>query len=148
MPTAGADRIDARILGNNGDLGAAARIAGHGADFNHAVIDFRHFLGEQAHHELGMAARQENLRPAGFAAHIVNIGANTVAGAETFARDHFVAAHHAFGPAQIDHHRTEFRALDHAMHDLADAVLVFVELALALGITHLLHDQLLGVLGV
>ena len=94
---AGADRIDAGILGDHGDLGAAARIAGHGADLDHAVIDFRHFLGEQAHHELGMAARQENLRPAGFAAHVIDIGADAVAGAEALARDHLVAAHHAFG---------------------------------------------------
>ena len=136
------------ILADHRDLGAAARIARHGADFDHAVIDFRHFLGEQPHHELGMAARQENLRPAGFAAHVIDIGADAVAGAEAFARDHLVAAHHAFGLAQIDHHRAEFGALDHAMHHFADAVLVFVILALALGIAHLLHDHLLGVLGI
>ena len=105
---AGADRIDAGILADHRDLGAGAGIARHGADLDHAVIDFRHFLGEQAHHELGMAARQENLRPAGFAAHVIDIGADAVAGAEAFARDHLVAAHHAFGLAQIDHHRAEF----------------------------------------
>ena len=33
-----------------------------------------------------------------------------------------------------------------AVDDLADAVLVLVELALALGLAHLLHDDLLGVL--
>ncbi len=32
------------------------------------------------------------------------------------------------------------------LDDLADAVLVLVELALALGLAHLLHDDLLGVL--
>ena len=90
------------------DLGAAARIARHGADFDDAVIDFRHFLREQAHHELRMAARQEDLRAAGFAAHVIDIGADAVAGAEDFARDHLVAAHHAFGLAQIDHDRAEF----------------------------------------
>ena len=51
-----------------------------------------------------------------------------------------------FAAAQIDDHVAVFDALDRAMHDLADAVLVFVILALALGIAHLLHDHLLGVL--
>ncbi len=129
-------------------LARRARIARHGADLDDAVIDFRHFLREQAHHELRMRARQENLRTAGFAAHVIDIGADAVAGAEGFARDHLVAAHHAFGLAKIDHHRAELDALDHAVHDFADAVLVFVILALALGVAHLLHDHLLGVLGI
>src|SRR5690606_29346815 len=145
---AGADRIDAGILGDDGDLGAAARIAGHGADLDHAVIDFRHLLREEAAHEVGMAARQENLRPARFAAHVIDIGADAVARAEAFARDHLVAAHHAFGLAQIHRHRAELAALDLAVDDLADAVLVFVILALTLGIAHFLHDHLLGVLGI
>ena len=91
-----------------------------------------------------MRAREEDLRPARFAAHVVDIGADAVAVAEGFARDHLVAAHHAFGAAEIDDDRAEFHALDHAVHDLADAVLVFVVLALALGVAHLLHDHLLG----
>ena len=130
------------------DLGAAARIARHGADLDDAVIDFRHFLREQAHHELRMRAREENLRPARFAAHVVDIGADAIAGAEALARDHLVAAHDAFGAAEIDDDGAELRALDDAVHDLADAVLVFVVLALALGVAHLLHDHLLGVLRV
>ena len=60
------------------------------------------------------------------------------------ARDHLVAAHHAFGAAEIDHHRAEFGALDDAVDDLADAVLVFLVLALAFGVAHLLHDHLFG----
>ncbi len=94
-----------------------------------------------------MRAGQEDLRPARLAAHVIDIGADAVAVAEGFARDHLVAAHHAFGAAEIDDHRTELDALDRAVHDLADAVLVFVVLALALGVAHLLHDHLLGRLG-
>src|ERR1051326_4973115 len=91
-----------------------------------------------------MAARQENLRPAGFAPHVVDIGADAVAGAEALSRDHLVAAHHAFCLAEIDHHRAELHPLDDAVHDLADAILVFLVLALTLGVAHLLHDYLLG----
>jgi hypothetical protein len=144
---AGADRIDRGILGDHGDLGARARIARDRADFDDAVIDFRHFLREQPHHELRMAAREENLRPARFAAHVVDIGADAIAGAEIFARDHLVAAHDAFGAAQIDDDGAEFHALDDAVDDFADAILVFLILALALGVAHLLHDHLLGGLG-
>ena len=144
---AGADRIDGAVLRDHGDLGAAAGIARHRADFDDAVIDFRHFLGEQPHHELRMRARQEDLRPAGFAAHVVDIGADAIAGAEALARDHLVAAHDAFGTAEIDHDRAEFDALDDAVDHFADAILVFLELALALGVAHLLHDHLLGGLG-
>src|SRR6185437_9719806 len=94
---AGADRIDAGILADHRDLGAAARIAGHGADLDHAIVDFGHLLGEQAHHELGMAARQEDLGAAGFPTHVIDIGADAVAGAEALARDHLVAADNTFG---------------------------------------------------
>ena len=73
-------------------LARRARIARHRADLDDAVIDFRHFLREQLRHELRMRARQENLRAARLAAHVIDIGADAVAGAEVFARDHLVAA--------------------------------------------------------
>ena len=37
-----------------------------------------------------------------------------------------------------------FEALDDAVHQLADAAVVFVEDGVALGLAHLLHDHLLG----
>src|SRR6185312_11715565 len=117
------------VLRDHADLGAAARIARHGADLDDAVVDLGHFLREQAHHELRMAARQEYLRAAGFAAHVVDIGADAVAGAEALARDHLVAAHDAFRAAEIDDDRAEFRTLDDAVNDFADAILEFFVLA-------------------
>ena len=88
---AGADRIDRAVLGAHRDLGARARIAGDRDDLDDAVIDFRHFLAEQARHEFGMGARQEDLRPALLAAHVIDIGADAVAGAEGLARQRLVA---------------------------------------------------------
>src|SRR6516164_4284595 len=41
-----------------------------------AVIDFRHFLREQLRHELRMRAREEDLRAARLAAHVVDVGAD------------------------------------------------------------------------
>ena len=144
MPTQAPTGIDGAILGDHRDLGADARIAGHRADLDDAVVDFRHFLREQLGHELRPRAREEDLRAALLAAHVVDVGADAVAVAEVLARDHLVAADDAFGAAEIDDDVAVFDALDGAVDDLADAVLVLVVLALALGLAHLLHDDLLG----
>ena len=143
---AGADRIDRAVLGDHRDLGAAARIAGHRLDLDDAVVDLRHFLREQLRHELRPGARQEDLRAALLAAHVVDVGADAVAVAHVLARDHLVAADDALGAAEVDDDVAVLDALHRAVDDLADAVLVFVVLALALGLAHLLHDHLLGVL--
>src|SRR5690606_1188454 len=92
-------------------------------------------------------ARQEDLRPALLAPHVGDEAADAVAVLEGFARDHLVAADDAFAAAEIDHHVAVLDALDHPVDDLADAVLVFIELPVALGLAHLLHDNLLGRLG-
>ena len=142
----GTDRIDGTILGAHGDLGAAARVAGNGDNLDHAVVDFRHFLAEQAGHELRVRARQEDLGTALLAAHVIDIGADTVARTEGFARQRFIAADDAFATAEVDDDVAIFDALHRTMNDLADAVLVFGIHPVALGIAHLLHDHLLGIL--
>ena len=53
----------------------------------------------------------------------------------------------AIATTEIDDHIAIFDALDGAVDDLADTVLVFVELAVTFGFAHLLHDDLLGRLG-
>src|ERR1700722_11536810 len=116
-------------------------IAGHRLDLDDAVIDFRHFLREQLCHELRMGAGEENLRAPRFAPHVENIGADAVAVAEHFARQHFVAADDGLAAAQIDDDAAIFDALDDAIDDIADAVLEFLILAVALGLAYLLHDH-------
>ena len=143
---AGADGVDRGVARHHGDLGAAAGIARHRLDGDDALIDLGHLLREQLGHEFGMRARQEDLRAALLAAHVVDVGADAVAVAEILARQRLVAAHDGLGAAEIDDHVAVLDALDDAVDDLADAVLVFVVLALALGLAHLLHDHLLGVL--
>src|SRR5690606_4672562 len=102
---------------------------------------------EELGHELGMGARQEDLRAALLAAHVVDVGAHTIAIAEGLARNQLVAAHDALAAAEIDDDVAVLDALDLAVNDLADAILVFLVLAVALGIAHLLDDDLLGGLG-
>jgi hypothetical protein len=62
-------------------------------------------------------------------------------------RQGLIAPHHRLGPAQVDGDVAELVALDDAVDDLASAVLVFAELALALGLADFLYDHLLGGLG-
>src|ERR1700761_3381485 len=94
-----------------------------------------------------MGARKKNLRSARFTANIEDIGADAVAVAKHFARQHLVAAHDSLAAAEIDDHAAIFDALDDAVDDIADAVLEFLVLPVALGLAHLLHDHLLGGLG-
>jgi hypothetical protein len=53
---AGADRVDGVVVGNHGDLRAAAGVAGHGLDLDDAVVDLGHFHLEQLGHEFRRGA--------------------------------------------------------------------------------------------
>ena len=90
-----------------------------------------------------MGARQEDLRAARLLAHIDDVGAHPVAGVEVLARDRLLAAQQRFGAAEIDDDVAELDALDQAVDDVADAILELVVLAAALGLAHLLDDDLL-----
>ena len=141
---AGAHRVDGGIARNHRDLGARARIAGDRLDLDDAVVDLRHFHGEELRHELRMRARQEDLRAALLAPHVIDIGAHAVAVAEGLARDQLVAADDRLAAPEIDDDVAVFDALHRAVDDLADAVLEVLVLPVALGLAHLLHDDLLG----
>ena len=147
---ASADRIDRGIVRHHRDLGARARITSDRLDLDDAVVDFRHFLREQPGGELRMGAGQENLRAAGLAPDVIDIGADAIAGPEHLAGDQFVAAHDRFaraGAAEIDHDIAVLDPLDRAVDDVADAILVDVILLVALRLADLLHQHLFGSLG-
>ena len=94
-----------------------------------------------------MGAREENLRPPRLAPDVIDKGANPVAGPEHFSRHQFVAPHHSLArarAAEIDDDVAIFDALDLAVDDFADAVLVDVILLVAFGLSDLLHQHLLG----
>ena len=124
---AGADRVDRAVVADDADLGADPGIAGGGLDLDDAVVNLGHFLREQLLHEVGVGARQEDLRPARFAADRHDQAADAVADADHFARDLLVAADDALGAAKVDHDVAEFDALDDAGDDLAGAVLEFFD---------------------
>src|SRR5437588_8872208 len=91
-----------------------------------------------------MRAREEDLRAARLAPHVIDEGADAVAVAEGLARKQLVAPYDRLAAAEIDHDIAVLDPLDDAVDDIADAVLVFLILAIALGLAHLLHDYLLG----
>src|SRR4051812_2896428 len=144
---AGADRIDRAVVAQNRDLGTGAGVAGDRLDLDDAVVDLGHFLRKQLRHESGMGARQEDLGTAGFGPYVIDVRAYAVAVLEVLARQQLVAPQDRFGPAQIDRDIAIFDPLDQAVDDLADAILVFLELALPFGLADLLDDDLLGGLG-
>src|SRR3546814_857860 len=112
------------------------------SDWSSDVCSSDLFLREQLLHEVGVRAAEENLRTAVLAAHRQNQRADAVADAHQFARDLLVAADHAFGTAEVDDDVAEFDRLDDAGDDLARAVLIFLELAFAVGFADLLEDHL------
>ena len=89
-----------------------------------------------------MGARQEDLRAFDLAADLVEVSAHAIVRLEVFARDTVIAPNDAFGAAEINDHVPILNALHNAVDNLAFAILVFIELALALGIAHFLHDDL------
>ena len=142
-----ADRVDRAVVADDADLGAAARVAGGGLDLDDAVVNLRHFLGEQLLHEVRVSSAEEDLGTTGFAGDAQDQRADTVADADHLARNLLVAADNAFGAAEVDDDMAELDALDDAGDDLAGAVLEFLILPLALGVADLLEDDLLGGLG-
>ena len=92
-----------------------------------------------------MGAREEDLRSARLAPHVVDIGADAVAGPEHLARDQFVAAHHRLpaGAAEVDHDVSVLDPLHLAVDDVADAVLEHIVLLVAFGLADLLNQHLL-----
>ena len=95
----------------------------------------------------GMGARQENLRTALFTANVVDISAHPVAVFVVLARNQLVAADDRLATAKVDNDVAVFDTLDRSVDDLANTVLVFIELPVPFGFADLLDDHLLGRLG-
>src|SRR5680860_1625069 len=91
-----------------------------------------------------MGPRQEYLRPALFTAHIINVGTNPVAIAKILARNGLVTPDNGLALAEIDNHIAIFNAFHCAIDNLANAVLEFFKLLIALGFTDFLNDNLFG----
>ncbi|MNS76680.1 hypothetical protein D3C72_1102350 [compost metagenome] len=136
------------VVGEHGDLGAVARIAGTGLDFHQALADFRHFQLEQLDHEFRRGAADEQLRATRLRTHFGQVTADAVAGTQDITRNALVLRNETFSvAAKVDIDVAALGALDHTSDQLAHTVGPRIDNLLALGFAHALHDHLLGGLG-
>src|SRR5690606_30920562 len=139
-----ADRVDARIVTAHRDLRAQPRVACGGEDLDETLPDLRHLDLEQLDEELRRRARQEELRAPRLGADLAQQALDAVLRLDRLARNQILAGNEPFGvAAEIDVRAVAVDSLDDARQQLADAVLVLLDDLLALGLAHLLHDDLL-----
>src|SRR5690606_2338802 len=125
---AGAARVGAVVVGEHRDLGPVTRItrAGHARD--QALPDLRRLALEQPPHAARRGTADEQLRPTRLGAHVVEVAADPVAGAQHVAGDALVLGDNRLGVAtQVDVDVAALHALDDAGDQLADAVLPGVD---------------------
>ncbi len=145
---AGPDRIDARLVAPDGDLGAQARIPGRRHDVDQTFADFRHLDLEQLDQEPRFGTAHEQLRTPNLGIDFLQETPNPVTGAHRFTRDHVFPRNDGIGiVAQIQIHVAALDALDHAHHQFTNPVLVGLDHLGPFRLAHLLHDDLLGGLG-
>lgn len=98
------------------------RVAGDSADFKHAVCNFRYFIGVQFDEEIAGSTAQDDLFAAGVADFFdaQEEGADAVAAAEVFARNHLVARNQRvqFAGNDFDDDAVAFDAFDRTGHDV------------------------------
>src|SRR5690606_34696413 len=139
-----ADRVDPRVVAAHGDLRPKAGIARGREDLDQALTDLGHLDLEKLDQKLGRRARQKQLRAARLRAHLAQQALDAVLRLDRLARDQILARDEPFGvAAEIDVGAVAVHPLHDAGQELADAVLVGLDDLLALGLAHLLHNDLL-----
>src|SRR5690606_21752775 len=125
---AGALRVDALVLGADGDLGARARVTGGGLDIDKPFSDFRHLDAEQLDQHFRRGARENQLWPAVLGANFLEQGAQTHANPEGFTRNDVFASEQGFGVvAQVNDHVVTGNFLDGAGDDFPQALTVGID---------------------
>src|SRR3989449_3376762 len=140
---AGADRIDALVVGEDRDLRPHAGVARRGLDLEQAFLDLRHLELEQLHDELRRGARQDQLWAARLAVDLHHPGAHPVADPEVLLRDHVLARQQRLEPAGLDDGAAALHALHRAGDQLVAPRQEVVQDLLALGVADALQDHLL-----
>src|SRR5262249_51386493 len=139
-----ADRVDALRVRLDRDLRAIARLAGDAADVDETVGDLRYLELEQRLDELGIAAREDDLRPLRPAPHLGDDRLDARALLVTLTVDLLRARQQRLDLAEVDEDVVAVAGLLHdAGHDLADAVDVLVVHHPPLLLANALEDDLL-----
>ena len=142
---AGADRVDPVGVGDDGDLGAVAGLAGDPDDLDQVVGDLGDLELEQRLDQLGAAARDDDARALALGGDVCDHGLDPHPVVVALVPDLLRARQQRLDAlAQLDQRVAVVRLLDDAVDQLADAVLVLVEHHLALGLADALQDHLLG----
>ena len=140
----GADGINARHIGGNGNFGAAASFTGDGFDLHGAVFDLWDFLAEEVFDKFGIAAAKDELGAAIIAFDAFDEYLEAGADCVIFAFDLFGFGHDAGGFADVDADKLGFDTGDHTSHDGANLVLKHGEDDVAFSFAEALDDDLLG----
>ena len=141
---AGADRIDALVVGLDRDLRAHARIACCRLDLQQPLLDLGDFELEQLDEKLRHHAREHQLRPAAAAIDLEQERAHAIADPQILLGNHLVARQHRLDASGLDDRVSALDALDRAGDQMLLAREEVVEDLLALGVADLLQDHLLG----
>src|SRR5262249_12972708 len=128
----------------HGDLGALAGLAGSSTNLHGAVVNFGHFHFKQALNESRVRARDDDLRPLGRAIHHANDDTQTLANVVGFELGLFAFRQSSFGAAHVDDQIRAFGTFYDYGDELADAIVILVVDRVALGLAHLLQNDLLG----
>ena len=131
---------------SHGNLGAGSRIAGCSLDLDDAFFNLRHFEFEEFLDEFRGSARKDHSTSLRRIAHMIDVGANAVAGAHVFARDHLVARQTRFKTAHFNNRIALVHTLDRTGHDRFVAFEKFREDLFTLCVAQTLQNHLLGVL--
>src|SRR5699024_10547235 len=142
---AGADGIDAAIIAFHGNFCAHARITGSAENLDQALAHFRDFKAEQLNDQRRIGTAHDQLRTAVILTHLLEITQNAIARAHRLAWNGCLARNQRLGiAAQLDENVAAIDTLDHAAHQLADAIGVLLGHLLTLSLAYLLEDYLLG----
>ena len=142
---AGADRVDAVGVRDDRDLRAVAGLAGDVGDLHQAVGDLGHLELEQALDQLGVAAGDDDARPARGGGDLLDHGLDALRVVVALAVDLLGLGQQRLDAlAQLHERVARVGLLDDAGDQLADAVAVLLEHHVALGLADPLQDDLLG----
>ena len=145
MPTQAPTGSTSRVAAGDGDLRAAARLAGRGLDDHDALGDLRDLHLEQLDEQVDRGAGEDDLRA------LATRGARRARRPGRGRPARYVSrgicsrtGQHRLGAAEVDDDVAALEAPGDAGDDLVLAVLVLVVDVLALGVAGALDDDLLG----
>ena len=141
-----ADRVYIRVMAYHRKLGAGARFAGNGLDFDNAVVNFGNLGFKQALHQVGMGAADHGAGALFRLFHVHHVHLDVVALAQLLVADLLAFGQHGLGLA--DFQRSRSRTGVYALHERGDQLLIFALELLhhlaALAVANALADDVSG----